>query len=118
MTMKKIFLLFICSFLLSSTFSVEGMVCGVGCVNKIKIAINSLDGVEVCEVDFNAGTMKVDYDKSKLNDKVIISHLTTNTSFKFSLLADIPSKDITTCSKSCCPEKKKTSFLKKLFNWF
>ena len=70
--MKKIFFLTFCTMLFASTFSVEGMTCGVGCVNKIKMEMNNLDGVKVCDVDFETGTMTVDYDNSKLNDEKII----------------------------------------------
>ena len=116
--MKKIFLLISCSFLLASTFSVEGMTCGVGCINKIKMEVDNLDGVKSCNINFSTGIMTVDYDDSKLNDQKIISHLTSNTTYKIALLTDKSSKDKSTCSKSCCSKKEEVGFFKRLFNWF
>ncbi len=37
---------------------VNGMVCG-GCENRIKNALNQLDGVTNVEADYNTGTVKI-----------------------------------------------------------
>ena len=120
--MKKIFFLTFCTMLFASTFSVEGMTCGVGCVNKIKMEMNNLDGVKVCDVDFESGTMTVDYDNSKLNDEKIKSHLELNTIYKVALLGKKTTIEKVACSKSCstscCSKNEKVGFFKKLFNWF
>ncbi len=116
--MKKILLFIICSFLSASTFSVEGMTCGVGCANKIKMQMDTLDGVKLCDVNFETGIMTVEYDDSKLNDQKIISHLTSNTTYKVALTTDGSTKNKTTSQKSCCSEKEKVGFFKKLFSWF
>jgi len=39
-------------------FNVEGMSCG-HCVNAVKTAAKSIEGVESCEVDLEQGTAKV-----------------------------------------------------------
>ena len=67
---------------ISQTFTVEGMSCGYGCVNKVKTVINSLDGVKKCEVDFNKSLMVVEFDGEKLNSDKIISSLQKNTTYK------------------------------------
>ena len=99
-------LLILCSSLLfsaTSNFNVEGMMCGVGCVNKIKAQVGSLDGVKSCDVNFDKGTMVVEYDESKLDDKLIIKTLTDKTTY--------------TCSAKKDEEPKK-GFFKRLFSWF
>ena len=80
--MKKILLLITSSFIIASSFSVEGMMCGVACVNKIQAQIGSLEGVSSCAVNFEKGVMQVDYDESKLNDNQIIAHIAKNTTYK------------------------------------
>ena len=66
--MKKLIILFISSMVIAapSSFKVEGMMCGVSCVNKIKTQVGTLEGVKSCDVSFEKGMMIVDYDNSKL----------------------------------------------------
>ena len=62
--MKNIFILFL---VLSLTYAgptkkiytVEGMMCGVGCVNTINKTIKSLDGVQDVKVDFKIKKWKL-----------------------------------------------------------
>ena len=100
----KLLLILTCSFLFSATseFDVKGMMCGVGCVNKIKTHIGSLDGVKKCDVNFDKGVMTVDYDESKLNDKAIIEKLTDKTTYSCSIKKD----------------EKPKGFFKRIFSWF
>ncbi len=87
----------------TSEFDVKGMMCGVGCVNKIKTNIGSLDGVQKCDVNFDKGIMIVDYDENKVNDQTIIKKLTDKTTY------------------SCSPrsqEEKPKGFFKRIFSWF
>ena len=117
--MKNIFLLVMSSFMLASSFSVQGMTCGIGCVKKIESQILSLEGVSSCDVNYELSTMIVDYDKSKLNDGKIISYLAENTTYKIELLSDQVSNPSTTCAqKACCAKKEKKNFFKSLFSWF
>ena len=88
--MRRFILLFLLSsFILSadkeSTFSVEGMMCGVGCVKKIEKNIGALDGVIDCDVNFDSASMSVKYDDQILSDDKIISTLNDNTSYKCSM---------------------------------
>jgi len=93
------------SFLFSATsnFNVEGMMCGVGCVNKIKAHIGSLDGVKTCDVSFEKGIMTVEYDEQKINDKLIMKTLSDKTTYS--------------CSNVKKDEKPK-GFFKRIFSWF
>lgn len=103
--MKLLLLLTTTTFLFSATsdFSVEGMMCGKGCVNKIKKHVGSLDGVEKCNINFEKALMTVEYDESKLNDKLIMKRLHENTTY------------------SCRPKQKiepKKGFFQKILGWF
>ena len=86
----------------TSSFNVDGMMCGKGCVNKIKSHMSSLDGVKKCDIDFNKALMTVEYDESKLNDKLIMKRLNENTTY------------------SCRPKQKKEpkGFFQKILGWF
>ena len=84
--MKIFFITLLIAFSFSSSFSVDGMKCGRTCVNKIKTEMNSLDGVNNFDINFNKSVMTVDYDESKLNDSKIISHLSENTSYSASVI--------------------------------
>ena len=70
--MKKVLLLVLSSMLIASSFSIEGMTCGVGCVNKIMAEIGTLDGVKVCDVDFEKGIMTVDYTEDTHNAQILV----------------------------------------------
>ena len=103
--MRLLLLLTTTTFLFSATssFSVDGMMCGKGCVNKITKHIGSLDGVENCSVNFEKALMIVDYDESKLNDNAIMKRLHENTTY------------------SCRPKqevKQKKGFFQKILGWF
>ena len=101
----KLLLFLICSFVFSTTsnFNLEGMMCGVGCVNKIKTQVGALDGVKSCDVNFDKGIMTVDYDEAKLDDKLIIKTLTDKTTYKCSIKKD---------------KEPKKGFLQRIFGWF
>ena len=128
--MKKILFLFISSTLIAATasYKVEGMTCGVGCVNKIKSQVESLEGVKTCEVNFKNTTVVVDYDNSKINDQQIINQFNDdNTQYKFSSFDTSSEQSSATCSKPCCEkksksccskEKEKKNFFKRILNWF
>jgi len=65
--MKNIFIVFLAlsiSYAGSTTkiFSVEGMMCGVGCVNTINKAVESIAGIDNVKVDFSTKTMEVTFD--------------------------------------------------------
>ncbi len=66
----------------SQAFTVEGMHCGYGCVNKVESVVNSLDGVKKCEVDFSKSLMVVEFDGEKLNSEKIIASVQEGTTYK------------------------------------
>ena len=120
--MKLLVLLTTCAFLFSATseFSVEGMMCGKGCVNKIKKHVGSLDGVKNCNVNFEKALMTVEYDESKLNDKLIMKRLTENTTYSCKPKKQCASSSCSKqCAKSCNKKAEpKTGFFQKILGWF
>ena len=102
--MKIILPILILSFALSAssekTFKVEGMTC-MGCANKVNNAVNSLDGVELCEVNVDKGQAKIVFDDSIINEKQILETLNEKTNFSCSI-----------------PKKKvRKGFFQRLFGW-
>ena len=87
----------------TSEFNVKNMMCGVGCVNKIKAHIGSLDGVKKCDIDFNKGVMTVEYDESKINDQGIVKKLNDKTTYSCSVKKE---------------NNEKKGFFKLIFGWF
>ena len=70
------------------TFNIEGMMCGYGCVNKVKTVLNSIEGVKKCDVNFEKSLMTVEFDEEKVNSHLIITSLTENTTYKTSIMAN------------------------------
>ena len=103
--MKLLVFLTTLTFLFSATskFNVDGMMCGKGCVNKIKKHMGSLDGIKSCDVNFDKAIMTIEYDESKLNDQLIMDRLHDKTTY--------------TCSPKQ-PDEPKKSLFKKIFGWF
>ena len=136
--MKKIIILCISSIIFgaSSSFKVDGMMCGVSCVNKLKAQVNEIEGVKSCDVSFEKGMMTVDYDESKIDGSKILSSFSNDSKYTVSAYekkCDKTSSNCTkpcsssnctkscsssNCTKSCSSDKKeKVGFLKKLFGW-
>ena len=64
-----------------SVFKIDGMMCRNGCVYRVNSVINSIDGVEKTEVDFDKGIVVVNYNPEKTNDDSIILKLKTETTY-------------------------------------
>ena len=102
--MKNIFILFL---VLSLTYagptkkiySVEGMMCGSGCVNTINKTIKSLDGVKDVKVDFENKKMEVVFDNDNIKSENIISSLPSP--YKAILLKETISKEYTVGGMTC-----------------
>ena len=119
--MKKIIILIMSSMLVpaSTTFNVDGMMCGVSCVNKIKTQVGTLEGINSCDVNFEQGIMVVDYNETQLDDNQIINLLTNTTTYKITeLTADTRTTKLNLEKSSCCANKKKKGFFKRFLDWF
>ena len=75
--MKKLFIAsFLFSFLLAEdskiNLKIDGMQCAYSCAGKVSQVVQSIKGVEECEVDFATGTAVVKYDEKKVDSDNII----------------------------------------------
>ena len=85
--MKQILFLLICAgFILAgettATYKVEGMMCGVNCPMKVKQSLEGVDGVKLCQVDFEAKTATVTFDDEKISREKIAETISNSTYFK------------------------------------
>ena len=97
------FILVSFTFAANSIYNVEGMMCGVNCVDKVKAHMNTLDGVQKYDVDFNKSMMTVEYDETKVSEEAIAALINEKTTYKCSVQKE---------------EKKTRGLLSRLFNWF
>ena len=118
--MNKISILVLVSiiFAIEANVKVEGMMCGVSCVNTVKTKTMALNGVNSCNVNFEKGLLTINYDETKITDNEIISQLGDTTPYKFSTMASNINKCSSPCSKQCCAKQEKQSFFKRFLNWF
>lgn len=86
--MKKIILFILTSFIFSAIetaeLNVRGMMCGVGCVNKIETQVNKINGVDNFEISYEKSKIVVNYDKNQITKSQIIETLNNNTTYAFS----------------------------------
>tara|TARA_B100000287_G_C20405004_1_gene691197 strand:+ start:266 stop:583 length:318 start_codon:yes stop_codon:yes gene_type:complete len=68
-----------------SEFKIDGMMCGFGCVDKIKKEMDTIEGVQDYSVSFEKSNMIVTYNNKLVNDKVIMDKLNSNTTYSCSL---------------------------------
>ena len=69
----------------TSEFKIEGMMCGFGCVNKIKKEIDTIEGIEKYNISYEKGNMIVTYNTDFVSDKIIMDKLNLNTTYSCSL---------------------------------
>ena len=68
-----------------SEFKIDGMMCGFGCVDKIKKEMDTIQGIQDYSISFEKSNMIVTYNNKFVNDKVIIDQLNSNTTYSCSL---------------------------------
>ena len=125
--MKKIIFLCISSMLIAGTtsFKVDGMMCGVSCVNKLKAQVNLIEGVQSCDVSFEKSMMTVSYDESKTDGSKILNLFAEDPKYKVSAYNETgnakstkPCASSSNCEKPCDSNKKeKPGLFKRLFGW-
>lgn len=93
--MKFLLIVTLFAFLLSDTierkFKIEGMTCG-GCANKVMSAVNSLDGINSCDVNVDKGQTTIIFDSEKLTEEVILANLSDKTEFIYTAMKAKPKK--------------------------
>ena len=85
--MKQIILLLSCAgFLLAAettaTYRVEGMMCNKNCPMKVKQSLTGVDGVKMCQVDFESKTATVTFDDEKISREKIADTIAKETYYK------------------------------------
>ena len=66
----------------TTTFKVNGMMCGVSCPKAVKKSLNNIDGIKNCEVDFNSKTTTITYENEKIDKQQIATIISEKTYFK------------------------------------
>lgn len=61
--------------LVVADYSIEGMVCAMGCAATIQKDVVEMDGVAVSNVDFESGKAHFEYDKAIVTEKEIIAKI-------------------------------------------
>ena len=102
--MRKIFfIVFTISFLFSIStnkiYNIEGMMCGVGCANKISSILKVLDGVEEFSIDFENTTVEVLFDDVNLTSEKVIHSLPSP--YKMTLIKETVSKEYAVSGITC-----------------
>jgi len=67
---------------LTATYSVDGMMCSNSCVRKVNSALNGVDGIKSCKVDFESKTTTVVFDDETINSDKIAKTITEKTYYK------------------------------------
>ena len=85
--MQHIIFLLICTgFLLASeitaTYKVEGMMCNKNCPMKVKQSLEGVDGIKVCQVDFESKLTTVIFDDEKISREKIADTIAKGTYYK------------------------------------
>ncbi len=66
----------------TTNFKVKGMSCKFGCPTKVKTALEGVDGVKLCDVNFETSTTTVTYNDEEILDKDIMKILSEKTDFE------------------------------------
>jgi copper chaperone CopZ len=66
----------------TTNFKVKGMSCKFGCSTKVKTALEGVDGVKLCDVNFETSTTTVTYNDEEILDKDIMKILSEKTDFE------------------------------------
>ena len=112
--MNKIFVTFLAFALTiaASTkkiYNVDGMMCGVGCVNTISNVLKNLEGVEEFSIDFSNKKMEVLFDSKKIKSEKIISSLPNP--YKAAFIKETTEKEYAISGMTCmnCVNSIRTS---------
>jgi len=85
--MKQIIFLLACvGFILAgettATYKVDGMMCGISCPMKVKQSLEGVDGVKICQVNFDSKTATVTFNDEKISREKIAATIAKATYYK------------------------------------
>ncbi len=66
----------------TATYSVDGMMCAMNCPQKVNKALEGVEGVKSCKVDFETQTATVVFDNEKINSEAIATTIAKGTYYK------------------------------------
>ncbi len=69
----------------TTNFKVKGMACQYSCPTRVKSALNDVEGVKICDVNYETGTATVTYNDEEIQAKDIEKILSDKTDFEISL---------------------------------
>ena len=102
--MKNIFIIllsftFIVCAPTKKVYGVDGMMCGVGCVNKISSILKTLEGVHEFSVDYENERMEVVFDNEDLSNETVIESLPNP--YKVAFIKETESKEYMVEGMTC-----------------
>ena len=65
-----------------ATYRVDGMMCAVNCPQKVNDALDGVDGIKSCKVDFASNTATVVFDDEKIDSDKIAKTISKRTYYK------------------------------------
>ena len=65
----------------TSTMTIEGMTCPIGCVKKIETELTNTPGVKKAVVNFEAKTASIEYDTDVINEEGLAQVVTNSGDF-------------------------------------
>ena len=66
----------------TAIYSVDGMMCAVNCPQKVNDALDGVDGIKSCKVDFASKTATIIFDDEKINSDKIAKTISKGTYYK------------------------------------
>ena len=66
----------------TAVYQVDGMMCAVNCPRKVNDALNGVDGIKSCKVDFESKTAIVIFDDEIIDSDKIAKTITKGTYYK------------------------------------
>ena len=56
-------------------YNIEGMVCAMGCAKTIEKEVQNMQGISLCNVNYEEGKAHIEYDKGYLTEEDIITKI-------------------------------------------
>ena len=66
----------------TAIYRVDGMMCAINCPQKVNEALDDVDGIKSCKVDFASKTATIIFDDEKINSDRIAKTISKGTYYK------------------------------------